>query len=240
MAKKQESPQAVIARARKRQQSRPFWVGALAILLVGGGLIALLVWVFSGDRPALSLSLFATKTPTATLTLAPTLTLQPSATPTITSTPSETPTATASAPFTYRVQEGDSLSAIAEKLGLGGDGAALILILNPALDQCNPIILVGQELLIPNPGMQLPTPTVVSPEISAATETTYIIQPGDTIARIAGLFNSTVEDVMKQNDITDANLIQAGVCIKVRMNLVIPSATPLVAVTPAASVTATP
>jgi len=240
MAKKQESPKDVIARARKRQQSGPFWVGALAILLVGGGVIALLVWLFSGNGPALSLSMFATKTPTATLTLTPTLTLQPSATPTVTTTPSETPTATAAAPFTYRVQEGDSLSAISETFGLGGDGAALILILNPALNQCDPVILVGQELLIPNPGMQLPTPTVVSLDISAATETTYIIQPGDTIARIASLFNSTAEDILKQNDIADANLIQAGVCIKVRINLVKPSATPPATVTPAASATATP
>jgi len=240
MAKKPASPQDVIAREKRRQQSRPFWVGALAILLVGGGLIALLVWLFGGGGPSLSLSLFATDTPTATLTPTPTLTLPPSATPTITPTLAPSATATASAPFTYRVQEGDSLSAIADEFALGDDGVALILILNTALDQCNPIILVGQELLIPNPDMQLPTPTVVSFDISPATETTYIIQPGDTIARIAGLFNSTEADILKQNDIVDANLIQAGVCITVRMNLVLPSATPLATITPVASATATP
>jgi hypothetical protein len=85
---------------------------------------------------------------------------------------------------------------------------ALILILNTVLDQCNPIILVGQELMIPNPDKELPTPTAVSLDISPATETTYIIQPGDTVARIAGLFNSTEED-SQENDIEDANLIRA-------------------------------
>jgi LysM repeat protein len=225
MAKKEESPQAVIARARKRQQSRPFWVGALAILLVGGGLIAVLVWLFGGGGPALSLSLFATKTPTATLTPTPTLTSHPSDTPTITATASETPTLTPSAPFTYRVEEGDSLSAIADKFDLGDDGVPLLLLLNPILDQCNPIILVGQELTIPNPGMEMPTPTIVSLDISPAVATTYIIQPGDNLAAIAALFNSTQEDIMTQNDIEDANLIQAGQCITVRINLVLPSTT---------------
>lgn len=236
MAKKEESPQAVIARARKRQQSRPFWVGALAILLVGAGLIAVLVWIFGGGRPALSLSLFATKTPTVTLTLTPTLTSQPTDTPTITATASETATVTPSAPFTYRVEEGDNLSIISEKFTLGDDGVPLLLLLNPILDQCNPILQIGQELTIPNPDMQLPTATVVSPEISPATAATYIIQPGDNLAVIAGLFNSTQEDIMTQNDIEDANLIQAGQCIKVRMNLV----TPIPSTVPVASATATP
>lgn len=233
MAKKQESPQAVIARERRRQQSRPFWVGALAILLLGAGLIALLVWLFGGGGPSLSLSLFATDTPTPTLSPTPTMTLPASATPTITPTSPPSATATASAPFTYRVQEGDFLSTIAEQFALGDDGVALILLLNTDLDQCNPIILIGDELLIPNPAMELPTPTIVSLDISPATETTYIIQPGDTVAYIASLFNSTEEDILERNEIEDANLIQAGVCITVRMNLVLPSATP----PPAATVT---
>jgi LysM repeat protein len=239
MAKKPASPQDVIAREKRRQQSGPFWVGALAILLVGGGLIALLVWLFGGGGPSLSLSLFATDTPTPTLTLTPTLTPPASATPTITPTSEPSATATASAPFVYRVQEGENLSIIAEQFALGDDGVALILILNTVLDQCNPIILVGQELMIPNPDMELPTPTPVSLDISPATETTYIIQPGDTVARIAGLFNSTEEDILERNEIEDANLIQAGVCITVRMNLVLPSATPLATIT-AAGPTATP
>jgi LysM repeat protein len=240
MAKKDESPQTVIARARKRQQSRPFWVGALAILLVGGGLIALLVWLFGGGKPAVSLNLFATKTPTPTLTLTPTMTLPPSNTPTITPTASETPTLTPSAPFTYRVQEGDSLSSIADQFNLGNDGVPLLLLLNPGLNQCDPLILVGQELTVPNPDMKLPTPTVVSLDVSPATETTYLIQPGDNLAQIAALFNSTVDDIMKKNKITDQNQIFAGQCITVRINLVLPSATPVASITPAASPTATP
>jgi hypothetical protein len=95
MAKKPASPQDVIAREKRRQQSGPFWFGALAILLVGGGLIALLVWLFGGGGPSLSLSLFATDTPTPTLTLTPTLTPPASATPRSLPPP---PTATGTAP----------------------------------------------------------------------------------------------------------------------------------------------
>jgi len=240
MAKKQESPQNVIEHYRKRQQSGPFWIGALAIVLVGGGLIALAVWLFSGNGPALSLSVFATKTPTPTTSPTATITLQPTDTPTITLTPTETATATASAPFTYRVQEGDSLSSIADKFSLGNDGIAFLLLLNPTLNQCNPIILVGQSLTVPNPGLALPTATPVSLDVSPATETNYLIQPGDNLAKIAALFNSTVDDIMKKNKIVDQNQIIAGECITVRINLVLPSATPLPTVTPVASVTATP
>lgn len=240
MAKKQESPQNVIAHYRKRQQSGPFWIGALAILLVGGGLIALLIWLFSGGGPALSLSMFATKTPTPTSSPTPTNTLVPSATPTITLTPTETATGTPSAPFIYRVQEGDSLSSISDQFNLGNDGIAFLLLLNPILDQCNPVILVGQSLTIPNPDLPMPTATPISLSVSPATETTYLVQPGDNLAKIAALFNSTVDDIMKKNKIVDQNQIFAGECITVRINLVIPSATPLATLTPAASVTATP
>lgn len=240
MAKKQESPQNVIAHYRKRQQSGPFWIGALAILLVGGGLIALLIWLFSGGGPALSLSMFATKTPTPTSSPTPTNTLAPSATPTITLTPTETPTGTPSAPFIYRVQENDSLSSISDQFNLGNDGISFLLLLNPILDQCNPVILVGQSLTIPNPDLPMPTATPISRSISPATETNYLVQPGDNLAKIAALFNSTVDDIMKKNKIVDQNQIFAGECIIVRINLVIPSATPLTSLTPAASVTATP
>jgi LysM repeat protein len=48
---------------------------------------------------------------------------------------------------------------------------------------------------------------------------------GDTLAYIASLFNSTVEDIIAQNKITDVNLIYPGMVLKVRVNLVTPTPT---------------
>jgi LysM repeat protein len=138
------------------------------------------------------------------------------------------------------VQEGDNLSSIAEQFNLGNQGIPFLLMLNPSLDPCEPLILVGQELTIPNPDLPFPTATPVSLEISPATKTTYVIQPGDNLDAIAALFHSTVEDIMEENEIEDQNQIFAGQCIEVRMNLVIPTATPVAGATAAATASSTP
>jgi LysM repeat protein len=162
----------------------------------------------------------------------------PTDTPTLTLTPTETLTPTPDKPFFYVVAEGDNLYAIAEKFQLGPDGVPLLVMMNSdQLDQCNPIIHVGDKLTVPNPGFPMPTATPVAANLPFGTKTTYIIQPGDTVAAIAALFNSTEEDILKQNNIADANFISAGVCITVRINLVKPAPTSTPA--PAESATAT-
>ena len=51
------------------------------------------------------------------------------------------------------------------------------------------------------------------------------MQSGDSLARIAALFNSTEEDIIKENNITDPNAIQVGQLLIIPVNMVTPTAT---------------
>lgn len=216
-------------RRRKQQGNIIFVYGTAGLLIVAG--LGLLVFWLTGPSQPLS-TLFATDTPTPTTTLTPTVTFTPTETPTITSTATLTATATPSAPFTYTVQEGDSLSAIVEKFALGDDGIPLILMLNPyseaaatGIDPLTQIVYPGQQIFIPNPDLQLPTSTPIPPNLSRGTIVTYVVQSGDSLAGIAGLFNSTVEEIVKVNELADANAIYVGQQLKIPVNLVTPTAT---------------
>jgi LysM repeat protein len=248
-----KSTRSVIESYRKRrQQNRTFivWGGAALLILIG--IILLVVWLLGPSKPLSGL--FATETPTPTLTFTPTLTNTPTETPTVTATFTETLTPTQSAPYTYIVQEGDFLATIAEKENLGDDGVALILLLNPyttegadgSIDPTTQIVYPGQEILLPNPGMPLPTSTPIPPDLARGTILTYTIQAGDTLARIAALFNSTIDDIINENDLEDPNAIFVGQQLDIPVNMVTatatfpPTSTPL---TPEASTsvpTATP
>ena len=109
----------------------PLIVGALAILLIAVAIVLLLIWLTGSGAPNMEFNLFATETPTATLTHTPTSTNTPTNTPTGTPTPTVTFTPTPSAPFEYTVQDGEFLFTIIEKFGLGNDGLQLIVLLNP-------------------------------------------------------------------------------------------------------------
>ncbi|GAB4504634.1 MAG: hypothetical protein Fur0043_16280 [Anaerolineales bacterium] len=214
----------VISHYRKRrQQNQAFIIWGGAALLVLAGIILLVIWLTGPSKPLNSL--FATDTPTPTLTFTPTVTFTPTETPTITPTFTETPTGTPSAPFDYTVQEGDNLILIAEKFNLAEDGIQLILILNPAIEQANGVIYPGQVISIPNPGMKAPTTTPLPPDIPRGTKLEYKILPGDTLAGIASKFNSTVDEIIKVNKIEDPNLLQAYQTLIIPVNIVTPTAT---------------
>lgn len=233
---------------RRRQQNQAFIIWGGAGLLVLIGLILLVIWL-TGPAQPLS-NLFATETPTPTLTYTATITFTPTETPTITETPTETPTATAASPFTYIVQEGESLATIAENFGLGENGIALILLLNPydedtgiGIDPATTIVYPGQEIIIPNPGMELPTATPIPPDLPRGTEIAYTIQTGDTLAGIASKFNSTVEAIIEANELADPNAIFVGQQLLIPANLVTPTATrppTSTPVTPGATITPAP
>ena len=212
------------------------WVITAALILSGLGL--LISWLNQPGR--LINRLLATDTPTPTATFTPTSTPTPTETPTITPTPTETLTPTPSAPFTYVVQENDSLFAIAEKFQLGDKGILFLVILNPQIDPCNPILRIGQEITVPNPGMPMPTATPLPPNLPRNTKLKYLVQPGDTLAAIAALFNSTMDAIQNENNIKDPNEIQAGVCLTIPVNLVTPTATPRPTSTPVTPVTLPP
>ena len=226
-----KSTRSVIESYRKRRQKNQVfivWGGAVLLILIG--IILLVIWLTGPSEPLSKL--FATETPTPTLTFTPTTTSLPTETPTITPTFTETPTATRSAPYTYTVQEGEFLFTIVEKENLGDDGVALILLLNPydadtgtGIDPTTQIVYPGQEILLPYPGMELPTATHIPADLQRGTKLTYTIQSGDTLAGIASLFNSTIDDIIKENNIEDPNAIQVGQQLIIPANLVTATAT---------------
>ena len=248
-----KSTRSVIDNYRKRrQQNQVFivWGGAALLILIG--IILLVIWLTGPSKPLDAL--FATETPTPTLTFTPTLTSTPTETLTVTPTFTETLTPTQSAPYTYIVQEGDYLATIAEKENLGPDGVALILLLNNyteegangSIDPITQVVYPGQEILLPNPGMPLPTATLIPADLQRGTKLTYSIQAGDTLAGIAALFNSTVDDIIKENNIEDPNAIFVGQQLTIPTNLVTatatfpPTSTPLTPLAETPSATATP
>jgi LysM repeat protein len=223
------SPASSINAFRKRRQRRPNIIYIIAGVLVLGGVILLISWLAGPSKPLNSL--FATETPTPTLTFTPTNTSTPTETPTVSPTSTITVTPTFSSPFTYTVEAGDSLFSIVEKFNLGEDGIAWILLLNEynptnftGVDPATLNILPGEIILLPAPGAPFPTPTPIPPDLPRGTKINYTIQAGDSIAGIAAKFNSTEEAIITENAITDPNAIQAGQLLVIPVNLV--TATP--------------
>ena len=209
-------------RKRRQLQGPILMYGAIGLVVLG--FILLVYWL---TRPGLPLGqYFATDTPTTTATFTPTNTSTPSLTPTITETPSPTVTFTPSGPQQYVVQEGDSLLSIADRFNLGSEGSLLIYYANLDLMERNQgFIKVGDSLTIPPPGSVLPTSTPIPSNLGRGTKLEYRVLPGDTLAGIAVRFNSIADEIMKENDITDANSLQAGQILQIPVNLVTATAT---------------
>lgn len=222
----------VINAFRKRRQRRsPNIVYITAGVLLLGGLGLLIFWLVSTPNNPVS-NLFATETPTPTITPSPTNTSTPTLTPTETPTSTITSTATFSTPFNYTVQEGDYLALIVEKYALDADGVELILLLNPynaetgiGINPRTQVIIPGQVILLPNPGMQLPTATPIPSNLVRGTKVDYFVKAGDSLGGIAALFNSTIDDIIKENGITDPNAIAVGDLLVIPVNMVTPTAT---------------
>ncbi len=201
---------------RRRERMVPLLLGGLAVVLlvVGGFLIVL--WL-TGDTPPALPGFLASDTPTLTQTVTP---RPPTITPTITDTLPPTDTPTPSGPLTYLVEEGDTLGSIAEKFGVD------ILILMYVNDIADPDeIFVGQELLIPEEGTELPTETPLPSTLLPGQKIIYRVKPEDTLISIAALFNSTAEAIAEENGIEDPNSIYIGQELIVPVNIATPTAT---------------
>jgi LysM repeat protein len=229
-----DSPQSVIESYKKRQQMMPFIVGGLAVLLVAVGVIILVVWFTGSNRPAIAL--FSSQTPTATntRTFTPeTPTLTPTEIPTDTVTPTITLTQTPTGPFEYTVKDSDNCWGIANTFNV--DLLVLLALNNFPANQCP--IHPGQKILVPAPGQALPTATEIPTNTARGTKIDYTIQSGDTLALLASRFNTTVEAIMKDNKITDANKILVGQKLTIAINMVTPTLTKAPTSTMAASAT---
>ncbi|MBN1230487.1 MAG: LysM peptidoglycan-binding domain-containing protein [Anaerolineales bacterium] len=205
----------------KKQRYLPFILVAVAILMViGGGMMVFMWWNGSGK----SIALFSTDTPTVTITntMPP-----PTETPTITMTPTATlsptleSTSTAAAPFAYVVQEGDTISGLAERFGLDEVyGPLIIMVFNGLSNQSS--IFTEDTLIIPDPNTGLPSPTPL-PQLPAGSVIEYLILPGDTLPSIAEKFLSTEDGIIKENDLVDPNALYYGNILYVPIRLITPT-----------------
>lgn len=223
-----ETPRNVIDSYRKRQQTArraPVIIGIAALLLIAGAAF-IIFWLLGPNKPQIALFTSPTPTETATATFTKTPTVTATATLTLTEAPTFTVTSTAtqSGPFLYKVVEGDSCYTIAVKYKV--DLGVLIAINN--LDPACPIN-IGDTITIPGPDTKLPTETPLPTNMRAGTIITYTVKVGDSLLSIALAFNSTVDAIKKENNITNENDIQVGQQLKVPVNLVtpVPTSTPV-------------
>ncbi|MBZ0308001.1 MAG: LysM peptidoglycan-binding domain-containing protein [Anaerolineae bacterium] len=147
----------------------------------------------------------------------------------------------------YTVQAGDTVLGIASRFSSSTEAIIIVNGLNES-----GFITVGQQLVIPVPSGQgtqatatvqptsttaagataaAPTPTSDGSGGAAAPATgnppgTHIVQQGETLFRIALLYNTTVETLASMNNITNPNVIPAGTILKVPVIRVTPTATP--------------
>lgn len=223
-----ESPKSVLEAAHRRRElskRMPMVLMTIAAVLLILGAAAIIFSMLSGGGSILGF--LSTETPTPTATFTATATFTPTHTPTETPTPlppTETPTATAtetpSGPSIYVVQEGDYLSTIAAKFNITLE---LLLALNPQIDPTTMAIRVGDQIIIPAPDTVLPSPTPIGTDVAPGTLIEYKVVTGDTLGDIALRFNSTVEDILKQNpEIENANDIVPGQILKIRVNIATP------------------
>ena len=145
---------------------------------------------------------------TTTTTLAPTpTTAAPVASTTTTTVPvastTAIPTTTEAAdvgPLSVLVEVGDSLSKIAKRY----DTTTEILAAINGICDVNQIY-VGQKILLAAAGSE--TDDGVDPEPISVT---VIVEAGDSLSKIAKRYDTTVDDLMVANDITDPNLVLVG------------------------------
>lgn len=217
MSDKDSAQQVIESYRKKRQSTRPFLIGGIAIILIAVGVVVLILWLTGSEAP--SISFFASPTPTATETATPTATatVTPTSTntPTVTNTPTASATPTASGPFIYVVVEGDTLDSIAATYNVD------VLVLMALNNMTDDLIRVGDELLVPNPDLALDTPTPIPTGWRGTVE--YRVALGDSLELIALQFFSTVEAILEENeDLENANEIFVGQILVIPVNIATP------------------
>ena len=198
---------------RQRQRYTPFIMMIIAAIILGLGVVFGILW-FSGATSDFSfVRTKATSTSTSTVTPVVAMTWVPSATPSPTLIPSITPTfgpsPTALVPFPYVVQDGDTVYTLAEKFGLDPDTGYLDIMWTNSMGGST-YLAVGEEILIPDPNTRRPTATPLPADTVPGTLINYTVLPGDLLSLIADEFYSSVDDILTQNNIADADYIQPG------------------------------
>ncbi len=105
----------------------------------------------------------------------------------------------------YVVRPGDTLGSIAARFGVSASALARANgITNP--DR----IYIGQNLVIPGASGSASQPGAPKPPATSPSQGTYIVQQGDTLAKIAARFGTTVQALMRLNGISNPDRIWVG------------------------------
>jgi LysM repeat protein len=129
----------------------------------------------------------------------------------------------ASAPATtngvYIVQRGDTVKSIAQRFGVSWEAVVSVnRLANPNM------IYPGQQLVIPGAGQpaaeqpaadQTVSQPVQEPANNAATGRTHVVQPGQGLGQIARLYGVSWIAIARLNNISNPNLIHAGMVLKI-------------------------
>lgn len=113
--------------------------------------------------------------------------------------------------FTYTVVAGDTLATIAARFGTTSEAIARLNSLNDP----NALTL-GQKLQIPGSSTASQGTTATSGGAAASggetrgATSTYTVQSGDTLGRIAQRFGTTVAELLRLNNIANADMLKVG------------------------------
>lgn len=110
----------------------------------------------------------------------------------------------------YIVKSGDSLYSIAKKYN------TTVNELMKFNNLTSNVLSIGQRIKIPTPGV---TPPIETP---SGEFITYTVQPGDSLYAIAQRYNTTVNELMKVNNLT-SNLLSIGQKLKIPVTATEPS-----------------
>ncbi|MBT3638368.1 MAG: LysM peptidoglycan-binding domain-containing protein [Opitutae bacterium] len=128
----------------------------------------------------------------------------------------------------YKVQRGDTLWAIARKNNVS---LAQLLTGNPSLDK-NSRLAIGQEIILPAGGSSLIQPAPVVPSVSVPVDgSSYVVQAGDSLSRIAGAKGVSLNALFQANGLTKSSIIRPGQVLTIpggAASAVVPSPSPTV------------
>jgi LysM repeat protein len=187
-------------RVQSRRRQRVSWIDALLVLAV---VAVLAVWWRIASQPraeqaddAQVAAILPTNIPVLTATAAVTTTVDAAAA----ATPTPMPTASASGVIRHRVRQGETLLSIAGLYGITVEE------IQAANNMDDVLIRAGDELIIPVSSQG--STTSISDTVASSFE--YIVQPGDTVISIASRFGSTVEEILRTNNLANNEFILPG------------------------------
>ena len=111
----------------------------------------------------------------------------------------------------YKVERGDTLWGIARKNGVT---LSSLLSSNPNLDK-NAKLSIGQEIMVPEAGESSASAAAspalgISPSDGEVSGSTYVVQKGDSLSRIARVQRVSLLDLMELNGLSTTSIIKIG------------------------------